>query len=255
MVFYFTATGNSLYVAKKFDTNLISIPQVINNDNLTFEDKTIGIVCPDYSGRLPQLVVDFMKKATFKADYFYVILTYGKNYSVVTEITKQIGDEYGISIDYIRPILMVDNFLPVFDMDEEKAIDKNVDGQIAVALADVAQRKQEIPSATDESRKLYEVVQERNKNMPSFINGEQITVTDKCIGCGICSKVCPLGRFYIDNGKALRRNNTCAFCLSCIQNCPQKAIALSIMDKNPNARYRNEHITLQEIIEANNQNK
>ena len=30
MVFYFTATGNSLYVAKHLDTELISIPQEMN---------------------------------------------------------------------------------------------------------------------------------------------------------------------------------------------------------------------------------
>ena len=46
--------------------------------------------------------------------------------------------------------------------------------------------------------------------------------------------------------------STCEFCLACAQNCPQKAIGLSIADKNPQARYRNPHIALQEIIEANN---
>lgn len=35
----------------------------------------------------------------------------------------------------------------------------------------------------------------------------------------------------------------------------QKAIQLAMPEKNPNARYRNEHITLQEIINANSQNK
>lgn len=32
---------------------------------------------------------------------------------------------------------------------------------------------------------------------------------------------------------------------------PQKAIRLMIPEVNPEARYRNEHISLQEIIEAN----
>ena len=41
------------------------------------------------------------------------------------------------------------------------------------------------------------------------------------------------------------------FILTCAQNCPQKAIGLSIADKNPKARYRNPHISLQEIIDAN----
>ena len=28
---------------------------------------------------------------------------------------------------------------------------------------------------------------------PELINGEQITVTDKCVGSGICTNVCPRG--------------------------------------------------------------
>ena len=36
---------------------------------------------------------------------------------------------------------------------------------------------------------------------------------------------------------------------------PQKAIQLKMPEKNPEARYRNEHITLAEIIRANCQDK
>ena len=34
------------------------------------------------------------------------------------------------------------------------------------------------------------------------LNGEQIKVTDKCVGCGICVRVCPIANFYVENGKA-----------------------------------------------------
>ena len=86
---------------------------------------------------------------------------------------------------------------------------------------------------------------------PAFNNGSQIVIKENCIGCGICAKVCPVDNFYIEEGRAKRKNQTCEFCLACAQNCPQKAIGLRIMDKNPNARYRNEQISLKEIIEAN----
>ena len=41
--------------------------------------------------------------------------------------------------------------------------------------------------------------------------------------------------------------------MACINACPQKAIGMTIPEINPNARYRNEHITLQEIMQANRQ--
>ena len=54
----------------------------------------------------------------------------------------------------------------------------------------------------------------------------------------------------------------CEFCFACIQNCPQKAIKFKKNDSdpllargeaNPDARYRNEHISLMDIKRSNNQ--
>lgn len=41
--------------------------------------------------------------------------------------------------------------------------------------------------------------------------------------------------------------------LACVHACPKKAIGLNIPEKNSNARYRIEHISLQKIIAANEQ--
>lgn len=78
-------------------------------------------------------------------------------------------------------------------------------------------------------------------------------MNEGCIGCGICVNVCPVNNFYVENGQAKRKQKTCEFCLACAQNCPQKAIGLRIADKNPKARYRNEHISLHEIMASNGQ--
>ena len=37
----------------------------------------------------------------------------------------------------------------------------------------------------------------------------------------------------------------CESCLSCVNNCPKKAIKVK-RDNNPNARFRNEHVSLKE---------
>ena len=39
MVFYFTATGNSLYVAKQLDEERLSIPQEMNKENRHYKVK------------------------------------------------------------------------------------------------------------------------------------------------------------------------------------------------------------------------
>jgi Protein involved in ribonucleotide reduction len=59
-VFYFTATGNSLYVAKRIGGKLYSIPQMIKEHKYEFEDDAIGFVFPCYVFGLPRLVRDFV---------------------------------------------------------------------------------------------------------------------------------------------------------------------------------------------------
>ena len=56
MIFYFTGTGNSLYVAKELDEEIISIPQVIKQERLEFAADSIGIVCPVYGHEMPGMV-------------------------------------------------------------------------------------------------------------------------------------------------------------------------------------------------------
>lgn len=255
MLFYFTGTGNSLYVARQFDQNPISIPQIINNQDLVFEDETIGVVWPVYTGEPPKMVLEFLKKATFKTDYLYMILTYGKDDSDAPEYIANLAKGWGLNIDYIHSILMVDNYLPSFDMNEQVAIDKKIDEQLAVALQDVKDRKKEIPEPTQEDRDFHQRAAKIFAENPGLINGEQITVTNKCAGCGICSRVCPIGNFYIEDGISKRKQETCEFCLACAHNCPSKAIITSVSDKNPDARYINEHVKLVDIINANNQIK
>ncbi len=255
MLFYFTGTGNSLYVAKQLDKNPISIPQVIHNETLCFQDKKIGIVCPIFGHEMPNMVKEFLNKATFSAEYFYIILTYGRRHGGAAELANELVKDLGIKANYINTIIMVDNFLPSFDMNEEKALDKKVNEQIKKVKKDIEDRKCKIQTATQEDRKAHAEFIERSAKMPkdAFIN--LFKITEKCIGCGICTKVCPAGCYHIEKGKAVQCSDGCQTCMACIHNCPQNAIALTMPEKNPNARYRNEHIKLQEIILANNQNR
>lgn len=80
MVFYFTATGNSLYVAKCIDEYPVSIPQAIKNSSI-YSDNQIGIVCPVYCGEIPNTVKEFLKESKFDTKYMYLILTYGNSAS------------------------------------------------------------------------------------------------------------------------------------------------------------------------------
>lgn len=252
MVFYFTATGNSLYVAKSLEKDPVSIPQVKEKAPV-FKADAIGIVCPVYCGELPGIVLDFIKRAKFDTPYLYLILTYGKDVSDAPEFTKAQLAAFGIDVRYIGTVLMADNYLPVFDMDVEKSMDKHIEAQLEGIKADIAARRSFVPAASCKAKKLHKSAAAMNKLMPSLNNGSALRITEDCYGCGICTQVCPIGNLKLENGKSVRVEKTCLFCLACIHACPGNAIKLK-KEKNPNARYRSDHVSLSELIEANNQN-
>lgn len=250
-VFFFSATGNSLYVASKFADSPLSIPQEMRKSARDYSASSIGIVCPVYYGQIPGYVQNFLKSSTFRTEYFYFVLTYGSSPMIAPQFAAECAKKYGITVNYATCILMVDNYLPYFDMNAEKAMDKHVERQIGEALAAVQARKTGIPVPTSQETAWYGRVKKFNADNPDFNSGSQITMTDKCVGCGVCTKVCPQGNCYLEAGRAHRKSVTCEFCLACIQNCPVNAIALSMEDKNPDARYRNEHVSVKQLEAAN----
>lgn len=133
MVFYFTGTGNCLYAARHFSDVPVSIPQVMRGTQRQFSDDAIGIVCPVYAGEPPKMVKQFLRESSFQTNYFYFILTYGFDATDAPEFTARLAAEAGIHVDYIASILMVDNYLPVFDMAEQMGIDKHVEEQLSAA--------------------------------------------------------------------------------------------------------------------------
>lgn len=66
---------------------------------------------------------------------------------------------------------------------------------------------------------------------------------DKCIGCGLCSNVCPMHNLNIYNKKASTKMDSCIMCGQCSAVCPKKAI--SIFD------YENEQIEKNDDIRLN----
>jgi len=51
---------------------------------------------------------------------------------------------------------------------------------------------------------------------------------EKCIGCSLCTQVCPQAVFEMRHAKACIIDfNACMECGACVNNCPSEAISVS----------------------------
>lgn len=47
---------------------------------------------------------------------------------------------------------------------------------------------------------------------------------DKCIDCGKCKRVCPMGVDMTDNSRKRKKGTECILCMECVKNCPKDAL-------------------------------
>lgn len=258
IILYFTATGNCLYVARQLasaNTELLSIPQLVRQKRYELKADEIGIVYPIYGHMPPNMVREFIKQAKLDAPYKFAVLTYGNRKCNASEIWNDISRRAGCQFDYITTMIMVDNWLPNFDMNEQIKIDKHIPESLARISADIAKQRKWIDPVTELERQQHAGFLEASGVDPEtgFLvkSEDSFAVTADCISCGICTDVCTRGNYSLTSG-GVKTEGECEFCFSCIHNYPQKAIVFKQMKEvNPNARYRNEHVSLYSIKEAN----
>ena len=122
-ILYFTSTGNNLYISRRLGGELLSIPQLMKNRDFNIFDDVVGIVFPVYYATSPKMIREFLKEVNITTDYLFLICSYGSDGDQnALKIMAKTLKKKGINVNYTNSVLMVDNYLPIFDMVQEKNI-------------------------------------------------------------------------------------------------------------------------------------
>lgn len=178
-------------------------------------------------------------------------MTCGNNNGDGTKYFASFAKKHNIEVNYSNSIAMVGNHIPIVDIEKQKSLDKNIEENIHQLIDDVSNHRNYINSGMilgSVLRNALKVV----KKVKTMDNPANFSVNENCIKCGTCIKVCPRANVSYNESKHIVFGDHCESCLSCVNNCPKKAIQVK-GDKKPNARYRNDYVSLKEIINSNNQ--
>ena len=247
-VFYFTATGNSLAVAKAIGGTLHSIPQVIGEEK-RYRDDTIGVVFPVYNWGLPRMVRKFLQSEAFDAPYIFAVGTYGFACGKCMENIQAVASR---PFDYTASIRMADNFIPGFDQRKEAAGfgKRHVAENLTQIVAEINACTRSLDRAHLLQRLAHPLIAASEAKNIDSSKAKRFRIDEKCTLCGICAKVCPAGNLAVTD--RVRPASRCEGCLACVHLCPQNAVHVP-REKNE-ARWRNPDVTLGEIIAANQRN-
>lgn len=252
-ILFFSSTGNSLSIAKLLGGNLKSIPQLERAGEYEIIDDVIGIVSPVYNHTLPLIVRRFLSKTKLKADYIFGILTYGFISGTSAKKLANALIANGNLLHYAANLLMADTYLPVFKMENEIARlpKKDVNARFKKIRQDIGNRRCYVPQKNLFLGLLSALISRRMESAKGIsatnLTDSRFIVSENCSRCGTCAHICPVSNIKIENKPVFSHN--CESCFACIQNCP--AGALQLKGQRSKARYRNNSVTLKELIRVN----
>ncbi|MDR1539867.1 MAG: EFR1 family ferrodoxin [Clostridiales bacterium] len=249
-IFYFTSTGNSLAVAKRIGGNLISIPQIISDLKPEYKDDAIGVVFPVYGFFIPKMARRFLAETKLSANYTFAIGTYGNMPGACMRNVQKYALDHGNRIDYAESLLMVDNYLPNFEIADQiaKLPKKNPEENLKRIIADIEAQKKLEATASLLWRLFTSAIAAAEKAWAKDTQAQSYILNKDCVSCGICAKICPAGNISVTD--KVQFGSNCEWCLGCVHLCPKNAIHLK--NEKSAERWRNPEVSLKEIIAANN---
>ncbi len=247
MIFYFSATGNSEYLARKLAEatgyEMYDIAAELRGKcgyNLK-ENEEVYLVSPVYFYGMPLNVKEFIDRVTFnRKPVFNVMINFGTfPGDAIRGFIKEIeskGFETGGRYEIRMPENYVLLFEPPTEDDAQKILDE-ADVKMEKICNEIKNgKKEDILSRHSIFKSVFGHI-----GRPLHIYGRKTKgfhVNGSCTGCGKCVNLCPPGIIEMSEGVPVWTEKRCLRCCSCINRCPSKAIEFGHLTKG-RRRYHN----------------
>ena len=247
MIFYFSGTGNSEWIANQLskgqNEDLVFIPEALKNEALEFDlqkDEKIGFVFPIYSWAPPEIVLRFINRISLKEyqnQYLFFVCSCGDDTGLTQQVLVKALNDKGWLCHAGFSVTMPNNYvlLPGFDVDT-KELER-------IKLANAVPRLTEINALISRREKIFSCHEGslpflKTRIINPLFNRFQMSpkhfyATDSCISCKRCEKVCPVDNVKLrgGGGGGIWGKN-CTSCLACYHVCPQQAVQYGKRTRN-----------------------
>jgi len=254
IIYYFSATGNSLVVANHLaeelgDTAVLPLTKALGLPQ-NYSCERIGIVFPVYMFGLPLIVAEFLKSLKVKKDaYVFSVVTMGGFPGRALNLTKDILKKNGIELASGFCVRMPGNYTPLYEainIEEQAKLFQKERLRIKEIASHINAQKyglfNEGPFIINFL--IYKLFYRIGlKRIPAA--DKKFWFTEACIKCGLCANVCPVSNIELSEGHPQWLHH-CQHCMACLQWCPVQAIQYRRLTLG-RRRYHHPDINAQQI--------
>lgn len=235
MIFYFSGTGNSSFVAHQLAEYTGEATVFIFDEFVGFEGESLGFVFPVYAWGIAPEMMQFIDSLpdSFWNDIkigqrdIWAVMTYGDEAALAPEMLKKLMSRKGVTLSSVWGVTMPNTYvlLPGFDVDPVE-LEKEKIRNAQPRIKEIAEGIRNHRSGIDVVRGSLPWLKTRIV-YPLFkkwgISPNKWFANDRCIGCGICEKSCPLKNIHLIE-RVPEWGDKCCSCLACYHHCPEHAI-------------------------------